>query len=437
MRHVQYRVERFKKYTTFTLSFSVLIVIWIVGAIVFWQLEKGTQGMTFFEAFYFCYVSLTTIGYGDFTPQSAAGRPFFVVWSLFAVPSITILIGAASNTVVDSFNNWTNKIADFTLLPKHGIWRDFINRHDRLLGWAKARQERIEADDRVESGFPTGPAEEDNESFRPKTVEELALENPNRDNRSELGRRLAHAIKQVTQDIKNDPQKRYSYEEWVEWTILIRFSSQMEVQIQKEVDKENLSNSDIDQGLIEWDWLGEDSPMMAEMTEPEWLLDRLIESMARYTRNIVAFLRIERERGYVIDTVSSLEGSRTALASTESQSSAHSNKSTTWRLAAAQDGRAPDQISVDMKEATKDEREAQTKAEGAAQKKREEDVEGELAQEEKTWDADYERKNGRCIGMPQRESQEHSQGLPGFLGELDNAWRRERPRISSCRQRSG
>ena len=59
---------------------------------MFWQCEHAVQGMTYFEALYFCYVSLLTIGYGDLAPQSNPGRPFFVFWSLIAVPTMTILV---------------------------------------------------------------------------------------------------------------------------------------------------------------------------------------------------------------------------------------------------------------------------------------------------------------------------------------------------------
>jgi len=438
MRRVQDRVDRFKKYTTLTVSFSVLCVIWLVGAIVFWRLEQSTQGMTFFQAFYFCYVSLTTIGYGDFTPQSAGGRPFFVVWSLFAVPSITLLIGAASNTVVDSFNRWTNTIADFTLLPKHGIWRNFLNKHAKLLGWFQARRDRIEATDRIEQGFQVGPEQDDNRIVKPKTIEELALENPDRENRSELGRRLAHAIKQVTQDIKNDEHKRYTYEEWVEWTILIRFTSQM-LNLNKDGPKV-YDGLDIDKGLIEWDWLGEDSPMMAEMTEPEWLLDRLVESMARYTRNIVAFLRLEKERGYVIENASSALGSQVRPATTSqsmSQASTPSRRRSAWPRR-SEESRAPDQISVEVtppeekeEEAEEDEAHQQLDMqESPEDKRRDQEVEDDLERDEKDWDNDYERKTGRPVNMPRKESREYHEGLPGLLGDLDNA-KHHRPRAGS------
>jgi len=434
MRRVQDRVDHFKKYTTLTVSFSVLCVIWLAGAVGFWRLEQSTQSMTFFEAFYFCYVSLTTIGYGDFTPQSAGGRPFFVVWSLFAVPSITLLIGAASNTVVDSFNRWTNTIADFTLLPKHGIWRNFLNRHTKLLGWAQARRDRIEATDRIEQGFQVGPEPEVDRVVKPKTIEELALERPDRENRSELGRRLAHAIKQVTQDIKNDEHKRYSYEEWVEWTILIRFTSQM-LNISKDIEKIN-DGLELDKGLIEWDWLGEDSPMMAEITEPEWLLDRLVESMARYTRNIVAFLRLEKERGYVIENAGSALGAQVRPATTShgmSQASTPSRRRSAWQRVSGDGSRAQDQLSIGSRpprteeEAEEDEGPQELDMqESPRDRRRDQEVEDDLEQDEKDWDQDYERKTGRPVNMPGKESRDYHEGLPGLLGDLDNAARHRR-----------
>lgn len=41
-----------------------------------------------------------------------------------------------------------------------------------------------------------------------------------------------------------------------------------------------------EQGLIEWDWIGENSPMLAEESEAEWVLDRLCESLDRYMKKL-------------------------------------------------------------------------------------------------------------------------------------------------------
>jgi potassium channel subfamily K len=36
-----------------------------------------------------------------------------------------------------------------------------------------------------------------------------------------------------------------------------------------------------EEALVNWDWIGNDSPMMSGVTESEWLLDRLCESLVR------------------------------------------------------------------------------------------------------------------------------------------------------------
>ena len=58
---------------------------------MFFKSERN-QGWTYFGSLYFSYTSLLTIGYGDFAPQSNSGKPFFVFWSLLAIPTLTILI---------------------------------------------------------------------------------------------------------------------------------------------------------------------------------------------------------------------------------------------------------------------------------------------------------------------------------------------------------
>jgi potassium channel subfamily K len=78
MRRIQQSTQRFKKYWALSLSVLAFAILWCIGAVVFWLAERKVQGMSYFQALYFCYVSLLTIGYGDFAPKSNAGRPFFV-----------------------------------------------------------------------------------------------------------------------------------------------------------------------------------------------------------------------------------------------------------------------------------------------------------------------------------------------------------------------
>ena len=269
MRDIQMNTSKFKRWYALCISIIAFALLWCVGAAVFWRCEVHVQGMTYFKALYFCYVCLLTIGYGDLAPQSNPGRPFFVLWSLIAVPTMTILISDLGDTVINKFKQGTFKLADFTVLPKEGVWRAILESHPWMLNWLQQHKTKRETKRRLEEGFQAGPEPEP--PLPTPTIEELAKDEPSND---ELAKRLAKQIRQTADDMQDGPRKRYSYEEWVEFTQLIRFTAA------KDEDRD----SDEDEGLIEWDWIGEDSPMMSKGSEAEFVLDRLCESMQRYIK---------------------------------------------------------------------------------------------------------------------------------------------------------
>jgi hypothetical protein len=41
------------------------------------------------------FVAFTTIGYGDYHPETPAGRSIFVVWAILGVGTMTVLISGA------------------------------------------------------------------------------------------------------------------------------------------------------------------------------------------------------------------------------------------------------------------------------------------------------------------------------------------------------
>ncbi|KAF7291980.1 Tandem pore domain k+ channel [Mycena indigotica] len=61
---------------------------WIVGGLIFMKTERWSLG----ASLYFCFIAFTTIGYGDYTPLTPAGRSVFVAWALLGVATMTILI---------------------------------------------------------------------------------------------------------------------------------------------------------------------------------------------------------------------------------------------------------------------------------------------------------------------------------------------------------
>ena len=273
MRSIQKNTSRFKNWYALCLSVTAFGILWCVGAIVFWICERHTQEMTYFKALYFCYVSLLTIGYGDLAPISNAGRPFFVLWSVIAVPTMTILVSDLGETVINKFTSGTARLGDFTVLPQKGVWRQWLNRHEGLLRWLQQRKERREEQKRLEEGFQIGPDPEAIENTI--TIDQLATgEPPDQD----LAKRLTKVMRRVAKDAKDNPKKRYSYEEWVEFTQLIRFTA---------VSREERVLEDEEEGMIDWDWIGEDSPMMAKQSEADFVLDRLCESMNRLVKRFV------------------------------------------------------------------------------------------------------------------------------------------------------
>lgn len=105
-------------------------------------------------------------------------------------------------------------------------------------------------------------------------------------------------------DFRLAKPKRYTYEEWVEFTRIIRATTP------KRLDRDlglNLSQTETEneEGLVNWDWIGNDSPMMSGLSESEWLLERLCESLVRLEKRKevacdvggLGMMRVLKEKG--------------------------------------------------------------------------------------------------------------------------------------------
>ncbi|KAL4737691.1 hypothetical protein BDV11DRAFT_206602 [Aspergillus similis] len=256
MRAIQNSAARYRRWINLIISILVFAVIWTIGAVVFWALEDN---LTYFQALYFGFCCLLTIGYGDFTPTTNAARPFFIVWSLFAVPSMTALISKMSDTLVDGYQMATNVVANWTILPEAGTYRAGLSHF-----WAAVKHTFLSC------GMGA----------------DLSLENIARDPKPsthKLGQQLAYAIQEVIKDAVSGQPKKYTYDEWVSFVRLIQFTHPRTISGMDGTDRDAQIHLDEDEyGLLKWDWIGHDSPLLAEKTEPEWVLDRLCESLLRY-----------------------------------------------------------------------------------------------------------------------------------------------------------
>ncbi|KAF9236055.1 hypothetical protein BU15DRAFT_77364 [Melanogaster broomeanus] len=77
-------------YARSSLAWTLFILFWTVGAAIFMH----TEGWTYGSSIYFCFIAFSTLGYGDMSPQTPAGRSIFVVWALLGVGTVTILVSS-------------------------------------------------------------------------------------------------------------------------------------------------------------------------------------------------------------------------------------------------------------------------------------------------------------------------------------------------------
>lgn len=110
-------------------AFAAYLLLWLGGAAAFFAFEvshtllshvmskhilkflvQSAQKWTYGDALYFTNIALLTIGYGDLYPQSQAGKPFFVVWSLLAVPTVTVLISSLQDTLLSGLRGFMERL---------------------------------------------------------------------------------------------------------------------------------------------------------------------------------------------------------------------------------------------------------------------------------------------------------------------------------------
>lgn len=237
---------------------------------------------------------------------------------------MTILVSDLGDTVVAKFKKWSDVVADFTVLPKRDIWQPFVDKNP----WLQQRIQSHRARARIKRGFGTADphasqttaattndhdADADAEAAAttaddtlqttspPTTITSLAAEAESDlarpPTRTSLSRRLALSIQKVSHDLRLAVPKRYAYEEWVEFTRLIRYTTPRRLDRALgtsltlktgheggEAEAEEGDGDGDEEGLVNWDWLGEHSPMVAGVSEAEWLLERLVESLVRLER---------------------------------------------------------------------------------------------------------------------------------------------------------
>ncbi|KAF2022036.1 voltage-gated potassium channel [Aaosphaeria arxii CBS 175.79] len=293
MRKVQTTAEHKRRYTALAMSSIAALTLWFLGAVVFMESEKP-QGWSYFVSLYFAYTSLLTIGYGDYTLSSNAGKAFFVFWSLLAVPTLTILISNMGDTVIKSFKELTFWLGSFTLLPEKPDARSNQQPRSRLSGITGR----------------LAPREEKRRSTKETQVDRIAklLEADELEEAAEAGERgdsiqrdrhfyhyiLVKEIRGLMRDLDASPPKQYSYDEWKYYLRLIGESEDDPTHHRRPKSSHSRSSGSPDLGTADggtdddasqaWSWLGVRSPLMGSTPESQWLLQRLSETLENEMR---------------------------------------------------------------------------------------------------------------------------------------------------------
>ncbi|KAL8827277.1 MAG: hypothetical protein Q9170_007078 [Blastenia crenularia] len=327
MRQIQDNANQRQKWNALFISGSAWLVLWLVGGVVFWKAEHA-QEWSYFGALYFSYTSLLTIGYGDYKNFSNAGKPAFVFWSLLAVPTLTIVISNMGDTVVKAIRDVTNYLGEFTVLPGESPTRQrakqmvtsVTDRFGRDQGKEKMMDEPPGMIGEKEQGDDDGPrhgamvAATDRLAGDIEKEELHAVAEAKRqgdkisEDVHEYHFQLIREFRNVMKHLNESPPRRYTYEEWAWFLKLMGENednqlSHRQAPIQprtadhKEADIQQGTTDDKEQSERQWSWLGNRSPLMGEVDEPEWVLERLSITLEKEMRKQFDEQRRARREG--------------------------------------------------------------------------------------------------------------------------------------------
>ena len=298
MRRVQSRASLKQRWTLFAISSLALILLWFIGAMIFWETESTaisfqSPGWSYFESIYFVFISLLTIGYGDFTVKSNAGRPIFVFWVMLAVPTMTILIASMGATVLIVIKGIIHKINAFIVLPHERGHPDSFAAKALHMGRLKMKAKMKSGEDGVEKheggtrNTSTGKVMNLDDHLNDLPANHAMLEDDDaglteedQAERKELRCLIAKEISMLLGHVSDSPAKTYSFEEWTRFLHLLGIRSghevgkdQSNIETSENGEKQNPQNEET------WSWLGDESPLFSSKTETEWLLHRLSQRL--------------------------------------------------------------------------------------------------------------------------------------------------------------
>ena len=89
---------------------SVAVLVLIIGMFFYNHVEHWTL----LNSLYFSVITLTTVGYGDFTPHTDAGKIFTMVYILFGIGLILTLVNLIARNTTKHYTKMTESYIERT-----------------------------------------------------------------------------------------------------------------------------------------------------------------------------------------------------------------------------------------------------------------------------------------------------------------------------------
>jgi len=245
-----------RKNATIALSVSAgsWLLLWLLGGVIFWQAELDTQGWSYFQALYFTYVAFTTIGYGDFYPQSNSAKPTFVLWAMLALPTLTVLIGAIGDSISEGVSAATLFLGEKLPAKTTGLakLKDTANKTKKGDDGAfKEAKPPGFMDDNEDQDIGSDP---EAQAVQGIMGDESSNGDANKASQGEQyrGYLIMKEMENVVEHMNASPPRQYTFAEWT-WFLKL-----------------------LGEDETSWSWLGAKSPIITTTDEPSWVLKRLM-----------------------------------------------------------------------------------------------------------------------------------------------------------------
>lgn len=89
-----------------SLAIFILVLYMFSGAVMYWVLEEWD----FFASFYFVFISMSTIGFGDYVPAHPICMIASIVYLVFGLALMTMCINVVQEKLKDTFQQASAKI---------------------------------------------------------------------------------------------------------------------------------------------------------------------------------------------------------------------------------------------------------------------------------------------------------------------------------------